>query len=98
MANRCLYIATFREFLEQKPLEVLGALHNNYHGDALTTTDEAWMGEIEILQREMISFRGSDAHIIFEYDIPRLGKRVDVVLLLKGIVFCLEFKVGESKT
>lgn len=36
-------------------------------------------------------------HIIFEYDIPRLGKRIDVILLLKGIVFCLEFKVGESK-
>ena len=34
---------------------------------------------------------------MFEYDIPRLGKRIDVVLLLEGIVFCLEFKVGESK-
>ena len=31
------------------------------------------------------------------YDIPRLGKRIDVVLLFKGIVFCVEFKVGESK-
>ena len=35
--------------------------------------------------------------IVFEYDIPRLGKRIDVVLLLNGIVFCLEFKVGESR-
>ena len=33
---------------------------------------------------------------IFEYDIPRLGKRIDAVLLLRGIVFCLEFKVGET--
>ena len=32
----------------------------------------------------------------FEYDIPRLGKRIDVVLLLRGIIFCIEFKVGES--
>ena len=29
-------------------------------------------------------------------DISRLGKRIDVVLLVNGIVFCLEFKVGES--
>ncbi|MBQ1930362.1 MAG: DUF2075 domain-containing protein, partial [Bacteroidales bacterium] len=35
--------------------------------------------------------------IIFEYNIPRLGKRIDVVLLLKGIVFCLEFKVGKKE-
>ena len=39
----------------------------------------------------------ANGQIIFEYDIPRLGKRIDVVLLLKGIIFCLEFKVGESK-
>ena len=51
MSNRCLYIATIKEFLEQKRLAVLGSLHNNYHGKALTTTDEAWMGEIGILQQ-----------------------------------------------
>lgn len=39
----------------------------------------------------------TNGEIIFEYDIPSLGKRVDVVLLLKGIVFCLEFKVGKTK-
>ena len=33
---------------------------------------------------------------MFEYDITRLGKRIDVVLLLKGIIFCLAFKVGEA--
>ena len=35
-------------------------------------------------------------YIIFEYTIPRLGKRIDVTLLMGGIVFCLEFKVGET--
>jgi DUF2075 family protein len=39
----------------------------------------------------------ADGQIIFEYDIPRLGKRVDVVLLYRGIIFCIEFKVGESR-
>ena len=50
MPNRCLYISSFKEFLAENPLAVLGALHNNYHGEALTTTDEAWKGEIDILQ------------------------------------------------
>ena len=44
----------------------------------------------------LFKFSNKDGKIIFEYDIPRLGKRIDVVLLLEGIVFCLEFKVGQS--
>ena len=96
MANRCLYTATFKEFLEKDCLAVLGTLHNNYHGDALTTTDEAWMGEIDILRQVLQPWKEENAQIIFEYDIPRLGKRIDVVLLLRGIIFVLEFKVGQK--
>ncbi|MCE2832726.1 MAG: DUF2075 domain-containing protein [Oxalobacteraceae bacterium] len=32
--------------------------------------------------------------IYFEFSIPRMGKRADVVLLIGGIVFVIEFKVG----
>lgn len=42
-------------------------------------------------------YSNENGEIIFEYDIPRLGKRIDVVLLLRGIVFCLEFKVGKTR-
>ena len=96
MSNRCLYAAMFSEFLSKEPLAVLGTLHNNYHGDALTTTDEAWMGEIELMQQVLEPWREEQGQIIFEYDIPRLGKRIDVVLLLRGMIFCLEFKVGKK--
>lgn len=97
MGNRCLYAATFNEFLNKEPLAVLGTLHNNYHGDALTTTDEAWMGEIEVMQQVLMPWQQEHGLIIFEYDIPRLGKRIDVVLLLRGMIFCLEFKVGKKE-
>ena len=80
MSNRCLYAAMFSEFLSKEPLAVLGTLHNNYHGDALTTTDEAWMGEIELMQQVLEPWREEQGQIVFEYDIPRLGKRIDVVL------------------
>ena len=96
MPNRCLYAATIGEFLDQDRFAVLGALHNNYHGDTLTTTDEAWMGEIGILQEVLVPWKDDDAQVIFEYEIPRLGKRIDVVLLLRGMIFCLEFKVGKN--
>jgi DUF2075 family protein len=82
--------------MNSKPLTILGALHNNYHGDTPTTTDEAWMGEITIMQQVLIPWKEEHGQIIFEYDIPRLGKRIDVVLLLRGLIFCLEFKVGKQ--
>ncbi len=93
---RCMYDNSIKAFLNQNKNEVLGVLNSNFFGVAMPGTTEAWIGEIEILQHALLPFENSGAHIIFEYDIPRLGKRVDVVLLLNGIVFCLEFKVGES--
>ena len=94
---RCLYDSTIDAFLEKEGKEILGILCENFHGAALTTTIEAWSGEIQILQQSLSSWKGYDGSIVFEYDIPRLGKRIDVVILLKGIIFCLEFKVGESQ-
>ena len=77
-------------------MEVLGILHDNFHGEALSTTNEAWKGEIELLQDVLLPWADETGEIVFEYDIPRLGKRIDVVLLLRGIIFCLEFKVGQK--
>ena len=95
--SRCLYENNIDSFLSEDKNTIFGALCEAYHGDALTTTRDAWLGEIDILQRALKPWMYSGGYIVFEYDIPRLGKRVDVILLLKGIVFCLEFKVGESK-
>ena len=94
-SSRCLYNSNFNEFIREDNKTVLGILCDNYHGDAMTTTREAWKDEISIMQETLSQYK--NGQIIFEYDIPRLGKRIDVVLLLGGIVFCLEFKVGESK-
>ncbi len=93
---RCLFDSTIDFFLSKEKESILGLLCDRYHGDALTTTREAWINEISILQSTLSPWRNTDGRIVFEYDIPRLGKRIDVVLLLNGIIFCLEFKVGES--
>lgn len=95
---RCLYESSVRDFLISEKASVFGVLCEGYHGDALTTQREAWIKEIEILQVVLLPYRDSgNARIIFEYDIPRLGKRIDVVLLLNGIVFCVEFKAGQNQ-
>ena len=94
---RCLYNSSLAAFAAADENSIFGILCDNYHGDALTTTREAWRSEISIMKQALAPFVGKDWQIIFEYDIPRLGKRIDVVLLLEGIVFCLEFKVGETR-
>lgn len=94
---RCLYNSDFATFLYTASASIYRILDDNYHGEALTTTRDAWKAEIEIMKNVVSSLSDTNGQIIFEYDIPRLGKRIDVVLLYRGIVFCLEFKVGESK-
>lgn len=93
---RCLYENSIRDFIIEDDKSILGALCDHFFGVVLTTQIEAWHGEIAILKQSLLRYKESDGRIIFEYDIPRLGKRIDAVLLLNGIVFCLEFKVGES--
>lgn len=95
-SNRCLYQSDFKSFINTNSDTILGSIHNAYHGQTLTSTNEAWWNEIRILQAVLTPWKDEDAEIIFEYDIPRLGKRIDVVLLLRGIIFCLEFKVGQK--
>lgn len=38
--------------------------------------------------------RGS---VYFEYNIPRMGRRADVIILIDGVVFVLEFKTANQK-
>ena len=95
--SRCLYNSSFKDFINNDTNSIFGTLCDNYHGEALTTTREAWKEEISILKDILVNYQEKDGKVIFEYDIPRLGKRIDVVLLLDGIIFCLEFKVGEKR-
>ncbi len=96
-STRCLYNSRIDDFITKEKESVFGILCERYHGDAPTTTREAWIREIEIMKKVLSPWMTSKGSIVFEYDIPRLGKRIDVVLLLKGIIFCIEFKVGETR-
>lgn len=52
----------------------------------------AWLAQIDILKRELVGLE--DGHIVFEYTIPRMGKRIDNVLIYRDRIYLLEFKVG----
>lgn len=95
-SSRCLYHNDIAAFLSEDEDAVLGLLCDRYHGNLVTDQINAWKNEIEVIQMALFSFRDIKGQVVFEYDIPRLGKRIDVVLLMRGIIFCLEFKVGEK--
>ncbi len=91
---RCYYSASIQEFLQQSTEEIIGIIHSN-DISAETTIQQSttWKTEVEILKKQLSGFE--EGHIVFEYTIPRMGKRVDVVVLYKNIVFLLEFKCGD---
>lgn len=93
---RYMYSDVFSNFLRKNSEAIFGELVDNYHGEIIGTTKEAWKGEIALLKKALVPWSNENAQIIFEYNIPRLGKRIDVVLLLRGLIFCLEFKVGQK--
>lgn len=95
--SRCLYKNSFEEFCQENNEAILGTICQNFHGEIGTKTRESWEEEILLLKDIVSICRMSRGTIIFEYDIPRLGKRIDVVLLYRGIIFCLEFKVHEKE-
>ena len=96
-SRRCMYAARVGAFLETAESAVRDALVSSAHGELRSTAWEAWEGEVALLQRVLQPWREADGYLFFEYDIPRLGKRIDVVLLLGGLIFCLEFKVGKGQ-
>lgn len=84
---RAMYSASFKEFISTPAMQIVGIIHDNFHGNALTSTHEAWQVEVELLQDILQPWQEEDAQILFEYNIPRLGKRIDVVLLLHGLIW-----------
>ena len=89
--GRAYYSKELQEFLTDDNDGILGELANNHQFALEEQQRNAWMQQIDILKNEL---RGLDsAHIMFEYSIPRMGKRVDVILIYAGIVFVIEFKV-----
>ena len=93
--ERFFYQNEIANFLIDSEDMILGALARNNPFELLDLQRNAWLYEISLLKRLLCHERSGQ--IIFEYAIPRLGKRIDVVLLLHGIVFVLEFKVGADK-
>ena len=92
--RREYYSDTITNFLKTSSNEILGELAKSSEFALEQTQRDAWLEEIRILQTVLQPHKGS---IYFEYSIPRMGKRIDVVLLIGSAILVLEFKVGEKE-
>ena len=92
--KRAYYSDTIVDFLKTSNDQILGQLAKANPFPLEQAQRDAWLEEIRILKNALQLYDGS---IYFEYSIPRMGKRIDVVLIIGFVIFVLEFKIGEKE-
>ena len=91
---RAWYSATIADFLQCPADTILGRLAENSDFSILPAQRDAWIEEIQILRSALEGLTGA---LFLEFNIPRMGRRIDAVLVTGPIVFTVEFKVGEKE-
>mgnify|MGYP001241960291 FL=1 len=91
--NRHYYSDKIQNFQSTSAIAILGELVNNNEFPTELAQRTAWNYQIDILKSILSHVEGL---VFFEYAIPRMGRRIDVVLIIKNVIFVLEFKVGEK--
>lgn len=89
---RSFYSSTIKDFIDSEKDSILGHLSKN--SGAEKNQVDAWQGQIKILKSILNKYKG---RILFEFSIPRMGTRVDNILLINNVIFVIEFKVGENE-
>jgi hypothetical protein len=91
--NRFYYHRPIREFILDSDSSILGELANAHEFALEDQQRNAWNAQIRLLKSLLATVEG---HVILEYSIPRMGKRIDCVILSGSVVFAIEFKVGAT--
>jgi DUF2075 family protein len=79
-------------FLTKSVDQVIGEITISNQFDSNLNQNHSWIAEVQCLQKAL---RGLEGSIFFEFSIPRMGKRVDTLIIIEGVIFVVEFKVGE---
>lgn len=92
--NRFYYSDNITDFLNTEDEKIIGKISIANEFPLELTQRDAWLQEILLLK---IALEGVEGRIYFEYSIPRMGKRIDVILLINPVIFVLEFKIGDKE-
>lgn len=94
-AKRYYYSDTITDFLKRSAEEITGALTLSDTHDINKETSNSWVEEIKTLQSALATYAGRGS-VYFEYNIPRMGRRADVIALIDNVVFVLEYKTADQ--
>ena len=92
-SSSAFYAEPISSFLSQSNSQILGELSRPGVFAITPAQSAAWEDEIALLKKAL---QGIDGFLCLEFDVPRIGSRIDAVVLSSGCIFVLEFKVGES--
>lgn len=88
------FIDSIEQFLQKSTEEIIGQIVLSNQFDSTTNQNKSWEQQIPILKDSLKGFTGT---IFFEFSIPRMGKRVDCIVIIESVVFIIEFKIGEKE-
>ena len=91
---RAWYGASIADFLKSSADTIFAQLAKSNDFDLISTQRDAWIEQIEFLRSSLNGLTGT---LYLEFNIPRMGRRIDAVLLIGPVVFVVDFKVGEKE-
>ncbi len=92
--DRSYYSNSIEAFCASPPDQILGEMVRRHGFDLNESQRDAWLEQTRILRQALSSLCGS---IYLEFSIPRMGRRIDAVLLIGPAIFVVEFKVGAKR-
>src|SRR5690606_12457268 len=87
------YKSSISTFVKKSTEEIIVSITIANQFDSTRNQNSSWELQIPILKEALL---GNEGTIFFEFSIPRMGKRVDAIVIIKNIVYVIEFKVGEQ--
>ena len=94
---RCLYNSDFATFLYTDSASIYRILDDNYHGEALTTTRDAWKAEIEIMKNVVESLCDADGQIILNMTYLDLAKELTLFSFIAESYSALNLKLASRR-
>jgi hypothetical protein len=85
--KRHQFNSSIQDFKLEDSSMIYGKIVHNDEYDIARLQQDAWIYEIKLLQEVLKPYEGT---IYFEYSIPRMGKRIDVLQLIDPVIFELE--------
>jgi hypothetical protein len=92
-AQRSYYSGTITEFCAADLNEIFARMARRNDFDLTGTQRDAWLEQAEILKRVLVGRQGA---LYLEFTIPRMGRRIDALVIIGPVIFVLEFKIGEQ--